>query len=658
MPDHSSLHPAPQCLTIEDLRCYISGTMNDQQAGQLEQHLAECSRCEELLGSLEEPSDAFIQALSTLPVSPDDEADYRRLREQSLESPVEIANPAMAKDLFRQKLRLSDPVEASLPFSLGNYELLERIGRGATGAVFRARHSLLNQVVAVKVLNPACANAADAFAKEIETIGSLTHQHLVRATDAGQANGLHYLVMEFVQGVDAGRLLHHHETLPVADACELVRQAAIGLQFLHDRSLIHRDIKPSNLLVTASGQIKLLDLGIATHSTDQRSEEVAKPPQGTLAYMAPEQIAMAGQSDKRSDVYSLGCTLFKLLVGKTPTQPVTSITDLRPDVPKPIERLLLRMLAPEPDNRPQSANEVIETLGQSTRGADLPLLVSPLCTANCSASTFPNQIEAPPSGQLKPKVFSRRFALAALATATASAAIAMPRLRSAGPTLQPMRWRPLQPAKPRVLLSLGSPEKTVCDVVSDDRIQIISEDMALVNLGRPVVGAFKLRVGLLPREVESCGVFFQGHVQRQGDGSTFHFQTIELKPGKPKPESGGTSRYPDRLTWNLWTVNGAVKEGAAPYTPLAEIAVKIRQDTPAQQLVLTFGRQGMPETTFNGDKLHESMWQFSREARNHLRVSPTQLPTEYLGHLGLFSSKGQHTFEKPRLAYLEDTNGA
>jgi len=248
-----------------------------------------------------------------------------------------------------------------------------------------------------------CANNLESFVQEIETIGSLTHPHVVRATDAGEASGLHYLVMEFIEGVDAGRLLHHHEILPVADACEIVRQAAIGLQFLHDQSLIHRDIKPSNLLVTASGQIKLLDLGIATRSNDLAevaTSEQRSPiePQGTLAYMAPEQITSPGQVDAKSDLYSLGCTLFKLLVGTAPTQPVPVITDLRSDVPKSVDRLLRRLLEPEPKDRPESTNEVIETLLGTARGANLPLLVAPLCPTGACA----------PTGQLQSVAKSRQ----------------------------------------------------------------------------------------------------------------------------------------------------------------------------------------------------------------------------------------------------------
>ena len=657
MTKRSSSHTATPCLSDDDLRHYVLGSMDDQHASQLEQHLVECPHCEQLLVALEDHSDAFIQALSILPASDDDEDDYRRLREEALKTPIEIADPERVKELFRHTSRLRDPVEAPLPFQLGNYQLLQRIGRGASGAVYRARHSRLNKTVAVKVLDPACADALESFIQEMETIGSLTHPHVVRATDAGEANGLHYLVMEFIEGADAGRLLYHHEKLPVADACEIVRQAAIGLQFLHDRALIHRDIKPSNLLVTATGQIKLLDLGIATRSGDPQVADSGHPtlikPQGTLAYMAPEQVANPSQVGTKSDLYSLGCTLFKLLTGTAPSQPVPPLTDFRTDVPRSVDRLLRRLLAQQKDDRPESPREVIESLQSPARNANLRLLVAPLCPEGALAT----QTESLAADHWAKGIVNRRTVLAALGAAGVSVAL-WPWLRSRGPALETARWRSLKPVSANVLLSLGKPENTSLDVSDKNIIKVVSDDLTLIQLGRPVVGKFALRVRLRPNGKHSCGVFFQGQQKSLDESSAFLFQTVELELDQPKPKGSETASCPSRLTWNLWTARQRNEKLTATRTPLSEIAVNLNTDAPAQHLMLTLGRQGMPEITFNGDKLHETMWRFSQEARKLQRLSPTQLPTAFLGKLGLISSKGSHTFERPQLTYLEDTHDA
>jgi len=350
--------------------------------------------------------------------------------------------------------------------------------------------------------------------------------------------------------------------------------------------------------------------------------------------------------------------LFKLLTGTAPTQPVPAVTNLCHKAPRAIEKLLQRLLAPDQEDRPECLTEVIETLRAPARRANLPLLVSPLC----ESETLASQTQPFTPGQLIPKLVNRRSLLVA-AAATAASVTLWPRLNSTRSTLGSDRWRSLKPVTPRFLLSLGAPERTSCDVLSNDRIQIVSEDLTLVHLGRPVVGLFRLRVDLQPNEIQpterqSSGIFFQAQLTRRDAGSVFRFQTVELKRGRLNVDGDITSRYPDRLTWNLWTATRTGERLTATHTPLSEIAVKLNQGAASQQLVLTFGRQGMPEITFNGDKLHQTMWKFSQEARNHQRLSPTQLPTAFLGQLGLFSSNGKNTFQRPQLAYLQDTRDA
>lgn len=149
---------------------------------------------------------------------------------------------------------------------LGRYELLEHRGQGGMGTVYKARHTMLNRVVAVKVLpadrthNP---NSVARFQREMQAVGKLNHPNIVRAVDADEDSGTHYLVMELVEGVDLSELVRRRGRLPIAEACELIRQTALGLQHAYENGLIHRDIKPSNLMLATDGTLKVLGPGLA-----------------------------------------------------------------------------------------------------------------------------------------------------------------------------------------------------------------------------------------------------------------------------------------------------------------------------------------------------------------------------------------------------------
>jgi serine/threonine protein kinase len=160
------------------------------------------------------------------------------------------------------------------------------------------------------------------FEREMKAIGRLEHPHVIRAHDAGEADGVHFLVMEYLDGADLSRVMDHVGPLSVADACELVRQAALGLEYAHQQGLVHRDVKPSNLMLTTAGQVKVLGLGLARLSDRDvpAGAELTSTGQlmGTFDYMAPEQGSDTHKVDIRADVYSLGATLYKLLCGEAP----------------------------------------------------------------------------------------------------------------------------------------------------------------------------------------------------------------------------------------------------------------------------------------------------------------------------------------------------
>jgi serine/threonine protein kinase len=209
---------------------------------------------------------------------------------------------------------------------LGAYVLLDRLGEGGMGQVFKARHVRMRRIVAVKVIHQSKLGRPEAirrFEREVQAAAALSHPNIVMAYDADEINGLHLLAMEHVQGTDLARLVETKGVLPVAQACDYIRQAALGLAHAHERGLVHRDIKPQNLLLTTEGGVvKVLDMGLArlNHPADPANMHSAMTQEGAVMgtpdYMAPEQALSSHDVDIRADIYSLGCTLYFLLTGQ------------------------------------------------------------------------------------------------------------------------------------------------------------------------------------------------------------------------------------------------------------------------------------------------------------------------------------------------------
>ncbi len=226
---------------------------------------------------------------------------------------------------------------------LGRYVLLERLGEGGMGQVFKAREQRLGRTVALKVLRKERIDKPDIlrrFHTEIQAVARLSHPNIVYAHDAEQVGDAHLFAMEYVDGIDLARLVKQSGPLPVEQACEAVRQAALGLQHIHEHGMVHRDIKPANLMRThQSGVVKVLDMGLARLLDDSGETATTNLTRlgvvmGTVDYIAPEQAMSSRRADIRSDLYALGCSFYYLLTGQ---------------VPFPVEEAMAKLLAHQCD---------------------------------------------------------------------------------------------------------------------------------------------------------------------------------------------------------------------------------------------------------------------------------------------------------------------
>jgi WD40 repeat protein len=371
MVESRTAHPTAQQLTDFSL-----GKISEAELSAIHKHLLACPECrrkaedqgpDSFIGQLRQASakDGTVPPqLSTLPPAT-----------PGAPSSTEIPDrpPAGAK---------VHDVPAELAGS-SKFEVLSKLGEGGMGAVFKARHNFLGEVVAVKVMNAvtlAKPEARNRFLREMKAVGQLAHRNIVRALDAEQIGDLLVLVMEHVEGITLDRLVTQKGRLPIVFSCQCIIQAAQGLQYAHEKGMVHRDVKPANLIVTAKGkEVKLLDFGLARGPREQvaaGNQTQLGAIMGTPAFMAPEQATDARSADIRADIYSLGCTLYYLVAGESPFQRESALstmmaqigeegrplTEVRPDVPAELWAVVAKMLAKNPDDRYQTPKEVAQAL--------------------------------------------------------------------------------------------------------------------------------------------------------------------------------------------------------------------------------------------------------------------------------------------------------
>jgi hypothetical protein len=293
------------------------------------------------------------------------------------------------------------------------YRVLKLLGQGGMGAVYLAEQVVMGRRVALKTINTRFLTSPDAvarFHREVQAAAKLTHPNVVAAYDAEQAGGLHFLIMEYVDGISVAEYARRKGPLPVPQACTICGQAALGLQHAHEQGLVHRDIKPHNLMLTARGQVKVLDFGLAHVSRQESTEEASSLTAtgtilGTADYIAPEQTSSTHTVDIRADVYSLGCTLYYLLTGRVPFPGGTVIekcvrhamdapppvSSLRPGLPAGLVAVVEKMMAKRPRDRYQTPADVNRALRPFAEAGHAPAARPPVA--------LPAGVEPPPAAR-------------------------------------------------------------------------------------------------------------------------------------------------------------------------------------------------------------------------------------------------------------------
>lgn len=290
---------------------------------------------------------------------------------------------------------------------LGDYVLIDPLGKGGMGVVYRARHRRMDRLVALKTLTDQATESDDSvqrFQREVRAAARLSHPNIVAAYDAGEHNDTHYLVMELVDGIDLSRLVRQSGPLNAATAIDYIRQAAAGFAYAHSRGIIHRDIKPQNLLVDREQHVRILDMGLARLNPANAASEPASTSSagqteltqsgvimGTVDFMSPEQATNTRNANERSDIYSLGCTLYFLLTGRAMFDGETCMERLlahhqesRPSlittvskIPPALEEVFTCMTARQPADRYESMDDVVEALERLRSTLDASFLEEP-----------------------------------------------------------------------------------------------------------------------------------------------------------------------------------------------------------------------------------------------------------------------------------------
>lgn len=311
------------------------------------------------------------------------------------------------------------------------YEIIEKVGSGGMADVYKARCHRLNRFVAIKVLKAEYSNDStfvSKFRAEAQSAAGLSHPNIVNVYDVGDDDGLYYIVMELVEGITLKTFIERKGKLEVKEAVGIAIQIASGLEAAHDNHIIHRDIKPQNIIISREGKVKVTDFGIAKAAT---SNTISSNAMGSVHYISPEQ-ARGGYSDEKSDIYSLGVTLYEMLSGKVPFEGDNTVAiallqiqgeavplrELNPDIPISLERIVQKSMEKKPERRYLSAAEMIADLKRSiiNPNGDFVKMASPVVddspTINISEEEMNEIKNASKVGQIASTAASRGAATA------------------------------------------------------------------------------------------------------------------------------------------------------------------------------------------------------------------------------------------------------
>lgn len=268
-------------------------------------------------------------------------------------------------------------------FISDRYEIIDKVGSGGMADVYKAKCHRLNRYVAIKILKSEFSsdqNFVQKFRAEAQSVAGLSHPNIVSVYDVGDDDGLHYIVMELVEGITLKRFIERKKRLDIKEAVGITIQIAQGMEAAHAHHIIHRDIKPQNIIISREGKVKVADFGIAKAAT---SNTISQNAIGSVHYLSPEQ-ARGGYSDERSDIYSLGVTLYEMLTGQVPfagdnsvsvallhiQSEATPVQVLNPDVPTSVDRIVQKCMQKKPERRYQDASELIRDLKRSIVNPD------------------------------------------------------------------------------------------------------------------------------------------------------------------------------------------------------------------------------------------------------------------------------------------------